>query len=53
VVVNKMQHWQQDTDLAGVRGPEALSRLPEAERPAWQQLWAKVETLRKSAADMP
>jgi hypothetical protein len=25
-----------------VRGPEALARLPEPERQAWQQLWADV-----------
>jgi tetratricopeptide (TPR) repeat protein len=38
-----MQHWLSDADFQGVRGPEALSKLPEAERPAWQQLWADVE----------
>jgi tetratricopeptide (TPR) repeat protein/serine/threonine protein kinase len=31
--------------LAGVRGAEALARLPEAERPAWRQLWDEVEAL--------
>jgi hypothetical protein len=44
-----MQHWLQDADFAGVRGTEALSRLPEDERPAWQRLWADVEkTLAKA-----
>ena len=48
-VVQKMQHWRKDTDFAGVRGPEALAKLPEAERPAWQKLWADVaETLDKA-----
>ena len=42
VIIKQMQHWQQDTDFAGVRGPEAVARLPEAERPAWQKLWADV-----------
>jgi hypothetical protein len=42
VVVQTMQHWLKDADLAGVRGPEALAKLPEAERPAWQELWADV-----------
>jgi serine/threonine protein kinase/tetratricopeptide (TPR) repeat protein len=37
-----LRMWQQDTDFAGVRG-EALAKLPEAERQAWQQLWADVE----------
>jgi tetratricopeptide (TPR) repeat protein len=42
-----LQHWQKDPDLASVRGKEALAKLPEAERAAWQQLWAEVETLLK------
>jgi hypothetical protein len=29
-------------DFAGVRDREALARLPERERQAWQQLWADV-----------
>jgi hypothetical protein len=33
-----------------VRDPEALERLPEAERQAWQQLWADVDALLKKAA---
>jgi hypothetical protein len=49
-VQQTLQHWQQDPDLAGVRGKEALAKLPEAERTAWQQLWAEVETLRQKAA---
>jgi tetratricopeptide (TPR) repeat protein/tRNA A-37 threonylcarbamoyl transferase component Bud32 len=46
-----LQHWQQDADLAGVRGEKALAHLPEAERAAWQQLWAEVETLRKKTQE--
>jgi tetratricopeptide (TPR) repeat protein len=38
----RMRYWQQDTDFAGVRGEAALTRLPEAERPEWQKLWADV-----------
>jgi tetratricopeptide (TPR) repeat protein len=41
-VVQKMQHWLKDSDFNGVRGKEALSKLPEAERKVWQQLWADV-----------
>jgi tetratricopeptide (TPR) repeat protein len=49
-VQQKLRHWQQDTDFAGVRG-DALAKLPEAERTPWQQLWADVEqTLRKASA---
>jgi tetratricopeptide (TPR) repeat protein len=40
-VQQRLAHWQQDTDFAGVRG-DALARLPAAERQAWQQLWADV-----------
>jgi hypothetical protein len=48
-VQQTLQHWQKDADLASVRGKEALAKLPEAERAAWQQLWADVETLLKKA----
>ena len=38
VVQGKMSHWKQDTDLAGVRDPKALEKLPPDERDAWQKL---------------
>jgi serine/threonine protein kinase/Flp pilus assembly protein TadD len=50
-ILQEMQHWQRDTDFAGVRGPEELKKLPETERPEWQKLWEDVETLRKRAAE--
>jgi tetratricopeptide (TPR) repeat protein len=50
LVQQTLQHWQKDPDLASVRGKEALAKLTEAERAAWQQLWAEVETLRQKAA---
>ncbi len=37
--------WKADGDLAGVRDPDALARLPEAERKDWQALWADVEVI--------
>ena len=37
-----LQHWLVDPDFAGVRGPAALAKLPDAERQPWQQLWADV-----------
>jgi hypothetical protein len=49
-VMQQMQHWQNDADFAGVRGSEALERLPAAERPDWQKLWQEVEALRQRAA---
>jgi hypothetical protein len=50
-VQQTLRHWQQDVDFAGVRG-DALSKLPEAEREPWQQLWADVEkTLQKASPE--
>jgi serine/threonine-protein kinase len=42
-VCKQMQHWLQDPDFVGVRGPKALAKLPEAERQGWHELWANVE----------
>jgi tetratricopeptide (TPR) repeat protein len=44
-VGKQMQHWLRDADFAGVRRPQALAELPEAERSAWEKLWAEVEQL--------
>ena len=46
-----MRHWLADTDFAGVREQAALARLPAAERPVWQKLWADVEATLKKAAE--
>jgi tetratricopeptide (TPR) repeat protein len=40
--VGVLQHWLVDPDFAGVRGREALAKLPEAERQLWQELWSQV-----------
>jgi serine/threonine-protein kinase len=40
-----LQHWKADPDLAGLRDPEALKQLPEAEQRACQALWAEVDAL--------
>jgi tetratricopeptide (TPR) repeat protein len=54
VVAQQMARRLQDTDFAGVRGSEALARLPEEERQAWQKLWAEVSQLRtKARAEVP
>ncbi len=42
-VVQIVKHWRVDANLAGVRDPDALSKLPEAERKAWQALWSDVD----------
>jgi tetratricopeptide (TPR) repeat protein len=49
-VMQQMQHWQDNADFVGVRGVEALGRLPAAERAGWQKLWQEVEELRQRAA---
>jgi serine/threonine-protein kinase len=41
-VQQKLKDWQTDADFAGMRGPEALAMLPEAERQPWQTLWSDV-----------
>jgi WD40 repeat protein len=43
--LQKMQYWQYDSDLAGVRDKRALAALPEAERQSWEQLWTDVAAL--------
>ena len=40
-----LAHWKADADLAGVRDPEALAKLPEAERTAWRTFWEDVDKL--------
>ncbi len=44
-LANKLAHWKQDPDLAGVRDEKELAKLPEAERKDWQALWADVDSL--------
>ena len=54
IIAEKMRYWLADTDFAGVRGPAALARLPEAERPAWQKLWGEVaDTLARVQTKAP
>jgi hypothetical protein len=52
LVQKTLRHWQTE-DLAGLREPEALAKVPEAEREGWRKLWAAVQSLRKEAAGRP
>src|SRR5262249_14837829 len=45
----RLRCWLADADCAVVRGPEALAKLPEAERQPWQKLWNDVADLLKRA----
>jgi hypothetical protein len=47
--IGNLLHWQADPDLTGVRTPEMLAKLPEAERQPWQQLWNEVADRLKRA----
>jgi serine/threonine-protein kinase len=47
----KLQHWQRDADLAGVRDDRALAELPAAERQAWRRLWAEVDRALEAAEE--
>jgi eukaryotic-like serine/threonine-protein kinase len=46
-----VKHWQEDTDLAGVRDKDALAKLPADEQDAWRKLWADVDALLKKTGD--
>jgi tetratricopeptide (TPR) repeat protein len=46
-----MAYWKGDPELAGVRDPVALARLPEPERTAWQAFWADADRLLDKAKE--
>jgi hypothetical protein len=48
-VADDLQQLLGNFHFAGVRGPEALARLPEPERQAWQKFWADVADTRARA----
>jgi serine/threonine-protein kinase len=52
-VRQRLEHWRQDADQAGLRDPEAVDKLPAGEREACQQLWADVAALLQSAQGKP
>jgi serine/threonine-protein kinase len=53
VIGQRLAHWQEDADLAGLRDEKALAKLPPDERTQWQKLWADVAELRKKAGGKP
>jgi tetratricopeptide (TPR) repeat protein len=50
-VQQQLALWQQDADLASLRDPGALDRLPDDERAAWRRLWADVAALRQKVEE--
>jgi serine/threonine-protein kinase len=51
VVYQRMRHWQQDSDLAAIREPARLAKLPAEEGAAFRKLWADVAALLKKAEE--
>jgi serine/threonine-protein kinase len=47
-----LRHWQQDSDLAGLRDAAALAQLPAEERAACAPLWADVAGLLTRAEEL-
>ena len=45
----RLQHWQKNADLVGLRDQEVVAKLPAEERQACRQLWADVEALLEKA----
>ena len=52
-LVQTVRQWKVDINLAGVRDPEALAKLPEPERKEWQSLWGDVDALLERAEGHP
>jgi eukaryotic-like serine/threonine-protein kinase len=47
----RLEHWQRDAALAGVRDTDVLKKLSAQEQEAWRNLWADVAELLKKAGD--
>jgi tetratricopeptide (TPR) repeat protein len=50
-VEQRLQHWQKDADLAGLRDKDTVAKLPAEEQEACQKLWAEVEALLQKARE--
>ena len=48
-IAQSLQHWKADPELAGIRDPAALAKLPADEQKAFAALWAEVDALLKIA----
>ena len=51
VVASTLEHWKEDSDLAGIRDAAALAKLPQEERAACKQLWGDVDRLLSKVGD--
>jgi hypothetical protein len=48
-VQQALRHWQEDSDLIGLRDAAALAKLPAEERAACERFWSDVAALLKKA----
>ncbi|MHB8953704.1 MAG: tetratricopeptide repeat protein [Pirellulaceae bacterium] len=48
-----LEHWQTDQDLTGIRETNELSKLPEAERSAWDAFWSQVREFHTTVSTEP
>jgi WD40 repeat protein/serine/threonine protein kinase/regulation of enolase protein 1 (concanavalin A-like superfamily) len=53
IVGQRLERWQRDDDLIGLRDAKTLAGLPAEERQACQQLWVDVGALLKKVAALP
>jgi eukaryotic-like serine/threonine-protein kinase len=44
-IVQTLQHWREDADLAGIRDEGGLAKLPDGEREGFRALWVEVDRL--------
>ncbi len=52
-LIQNLEHWKHDSDLAGVRDSDALKELDPAEQAAWRAFWAKVDRVLARSATAP
>jgi hypothetical protein len=45
LVQKTLMHWRMDPDLAGLRDPDELAKLPDKERESCRKLWQEVTAL--------
>jgi tetratricopeptide (TPR) repeat protein/serine/threonine protein kinase len=52
-VARTLTHWQDDTDLAGLREQDAVAKVTADEQAACRKVWADVKALLKKAQEKP
>jgi hypothetical protein len=53
LVQQTLKHWQEDTDLAGLRDKDAVAKLSADEQETCKKLWDEVEVVWKKAQEKP